>query len=98
MATANPAATASCPSDRWLVPLTRFWRNKSYARFSSSRISSCDRYSASRVLRSMSFPSVGIGDEQLLGGEQGDYPAAVLSDHHLFLDARGGVAVAGRTV
>ena len=29
MATPKPAATASWPSERWLVPLIRFWRKRS---------------------------------------------------------------------
>src|SRR5437016_3217627 len=49
MATPNPAAIASCPSARWLVPLIRFCMKRSYARFSTSRTSSIVRYSFSRV-------------------------------------------------
>src|SRR2546421_3411226 len=49
MAAAKPAATASCPSERWLVPLTRFCRKRSKARCSASRISTCMRYRVSRV-------------------------------------------------
>src|SRR2546429_7567792 len=52
MATPNPAAIASCPSARWLVPLIRFCMKRSYARFSTSRTSSIVRYSFSRVARS----------------------------------------------
>src|SRR2546421_11340141 len=52
MATPNPAAIASCPSARWLVPLIRFCMKRSYARFSTSRTSSMVRYSFSRVARS----------------------------------------------
>ena len=39
LATPNPAAIASCPMDRWLVPLIKFCRKRSKARFSQSRIS-----------------------------------------------------------
>lgn len=39
MAVPKAAAIASWPSDRWLVPLTRFCRNRSWARFSQSLIS-----------------------------------------------------------
>src|SRR5689334_9937775 len=48
MAAANPTATASWPSDRWLVPFTRFCRNRSKARCSAARISTCMRYIRSR--------------------------------------------------
>src|SRR5919197_3075611 len=98
IATAKPAATASCPSERWLVPLTRFWRNRSYARCSSARISTRRRYRSSRVGRSMSSRSIGIGDEELLRREERDDAAAVARDHHLLLDARGGMAVARRAI
>ena len=36
-AAATPAAIASWPIERWLVPLTRFWRKRSYASFSKYR-------------------------------------------------------------
>src|SRR5664279_5600720 len=48
MASPKPAAIASWPSDRWLVPLTRFCRNRSKARCSASRRRTCERYSARR--------------------------------------------------
>jgi len=54
MAVPNPAAMASMPSERWLVPLTRFCRKRSYARFSKVRISTIDRYIAKRVSMSIS--------------------------------------------
>jgi len=38
IASPNPAATASWPSARWLVPRTRFSMNSSYARSSNLRI------------------------------------------------------------
>src|SRR5215510_8888424 len=49
MAQANPAATASCPSDRWLVPLTRFCKNRSNARCSAWRSSTWLRNRRSRI-------------------------------------------------
>src|SRR5450759_5103584 len=48
MASAKPAAIASCPSDRWLVPFTRFCRNRSKARCSASRRRTCERYRSRR--------------------------------------------------
>src|SRR5262245_2813300 len=45
------------PIARWLVPLTRFWRNRSWRRFSSWRISCSRRYRSSLVSRSISAAS-----------------------------------------
>src|SRR6266542_1441149 len=57
MAAPKPAAIASMPSDRWLVPLTSWRMNRSYARFSNWRISCSLRYIARRVAGSMSAAS-----------------------------------------
>src|SRR6266550_4646240 len=54
MATAKPAAMASIPRERWLVPFTRFWRNRSWARCSNVLISTSCRYRARRVPRAIS--------------------------------------------
>src|SRR5262249_8718621 len=40
------------------------------------------------------FPSITVGDEKLLGREEGDHPTAGISDHHFLLDPRGGMAIA----
>src|SRR4051794_21692832 len=48
----------------------------------------------SRVKSPMSrVLSVGVGDEQVLGGEEGEHLRAVVGEHDLLLDPRGGVAV-----
>src|SRR3954453_7140639 len=42
--------------------------------------------------------SVGVGDEQVLGGEEREHLGAVLGEDDLLLDPRGGVAVGRRAV
>src|SRR6266550_595891 len=71
MAAPKPAAIASMPSDRWLVPLTSWRMNRSYARFSNWRISCSLRYIARRVAGSISAASwrsraSGFGDDDFL--------------------------------
>src|SRR5262245_36416760 len=61
MAAANPTATASWPSDKWLVPFTRFCRNRSKARCSAARISTCMRYIRSRSSSPMSSFAANAG-------------------------------------
>src|SRR6476659_4504317 len=104
MAAATPAATASWPMPRWVVPRTRPSKNSSWARTSNCRHSTIVRYIRRRVSRSMpgalvAMPLlVGVGDEQLVGWETGDDPGTVGGDHDLFLDPRGGHAVLRRAV
>src|ERR1700733_4913729 len=54
IATPNPAATASWPIDKWLVPLIMFCRKRSKARFSQSRISTWRRNNSKRRSNPMS--------------------------------------------
>src|SRR2546421_185412 len=70
MAEPNPAATASMPRDRWLVPFTRFCMNRSYARFSNRRIRTICRYRASDVARS----TVPVGRSSSAGSIPGGEP------------------------
>src|SRR5688572_6288694 len=105
MAAPNPAATASWPIPRCVVPRTSPARNSSWVRCSNSRHSSMVRYIRSRRSRSSSAAdaaasvrSVLIGDEQLLRREAGDDLRPFGGDDHLLLDPRRGVAVGGRAV
>src|ERR1700752_1365116 len=95
MACDTPAATASWPVPRWVVPLTRFCRNRSCARFSNSRSSIIFRYISSAVASVISgtwiallsiSASVGVGDVEVLGRKLGQDVDPVRPDHHLFLD------------
>src|ERR1700754_453141 len=96
---------ASCPSERWLVPLTRFCRNRSYARFSNRRsrsmsVNSRRATSAATAARKAGVggrpSSVGVGNEQLLCREESDDARTGRGDDDLLLDAGRGVAVGGR--
>src|SRR5215469_1441681 len=110
MAADTPAATASWPIPRCDVPLTRFCRNRSYARFSNSRISIIFRYRSSavssaslagRTVVMSCLPwrgSVLVGDIKILGREPGEDLDPVRGDHDLLLDPGRGDAVAGRAV
>src|SRR5580704_14676758 len=98
MAWATPAATASWPVPRWVVPLTRFCRNRSWARFSNCRIRVIFWYRPRTVASSIAPRLVRVGDEQFLGREPGDDLDAVVDHHHLLLQPGGGDAVAGRAV
>src|SRR5918994_3951931 len=104
MAAAKPAATASCPMPRCVVPRTRPARNSSWVRCSNSRHSSIVRYIRRRSWRSTvpaavaSVTSVLIGDEQLLRREAGDDLRLAGGDDDLLLDARRRVAVCGGAV
>src|SRR5437763_2032421 len=68
MAAATPAATASWPVPRWVVPFTRFWRNRSWARFSNCLIRVMVRYSPRAVASSIA-PHCRLGRTQCLPGD-----------------------------
>src|SRR5919108_566639 len=73
MATANPAATASWPTPRWVVPRTRPSKNNSWARVSRSRHSCINRYSVNPVSRSSvagATVTVAIGSRSISGGDE----------------------------
>src|SRR5271169_3425401 len=46
----------------------------------------------------LAFPSVSIGDRQMLSGKQRDDLAGFVGDHYLFLDTRRRITVRRRTV
>src|SRR5260370_17496814 len=105
MAPATPAAMACWPVPRWVVPLTRFCRNRSWARFSNCRIRVMVRYSPSAVASSMAPRSRGwrrvlvrVGDEQLPGREPGDDLDPAVDHDDLFLEPAAGAAAPGRAV
>src|SRR5262249_6034557 len=107
IAAAKPAATASWPTPRWVVPRTRPSKNSSWARDSNRRHSAIVRYIARRVWRSAAgaaarevamATSVGVGDEQLLGREARDHLGAVGRDDDLLLDPRRREPVRRRAV
>src|SRR6188472_3588877 len=111
MAAATPAATASCPIPRCVVPRTSPARNSSWVRCSNRRHSSIVRYIRRRRSRSRScaagaeelaspgsLTSVLVRHEQLLGREVGDDLWPVGGDDDLLLDASRRVAVLGRAV
>src|SRR5688572_6177753 len=99
MAPPNPAATASWPTPRWVVPRTRPSKNNSWARTSNLRHSTIVRYrrrssSGSLVASTGSVrervdvmpASVRVGDEELLRGEAGDHLGAIGRHDDLLLD------------
>src|SRR5690349_11468773 len=102
IAAATPAATASCPTPRCVVPRTSPSKNSSWARVSNSRHSTIVRYIRRRVAWSMAGAveamSVRVRDEQLVGRELRDDHGAVGSDDDLLLDPGRRVAVLGRAV
>src|SRR5512141_1751881 len=105
MAAATPAATASWPTPRWVVPRTRPSKKSSWARTSKVRQSTIVRYIRSWTSGSICGRTIAIGtllvrvgDEQLVGWELGDHDGPVGGDHDLFLDPCRGDAVLGRTV
>src|SRR5687767_29106 len=65
----------------------------------SSRMSSTEGGSrAGTIIEGAPDFLVPVGDRQFLRREQRDHAAALVGDHDLFLDARGGIAVFGRAV
>src|SRR5215471_4434338 len=43
-------------------------------------------------------PLVRVGDEKLFGGEESNYPATRVGDHHLLLDPRRRMAIRGGAI
>src|SRR6185295_2409139 len=102
MAAATPAATASWPTPRCVVPRTRPSKNSSWARTSNVRHSTIVRYIRRRVAWSMAgaveATSVRVRHEELGRREARDDLRSLGGDHDLFLDPGRGVAVLGRAV
>src|SRR5687767_5270996 len=109
MAAANPAATASWPMPRWVVPRTRPSKNSFCARVPKRRHSTIVRYIPRRTSGSTAAvpgraavsviaSSVRVGHEQLRRREARDHLRPFLRDHDLLRGPRGRVAVLGGTV